>query len=795
MSNFLTKLGQLNHLGRGFVTAGGDSIAALTAMFNPSLLTLSDAYGNVAEAISITGRTMTQYNGVLVPLGATEHHLQRGRRVENLLSYTEDFSNAYWSKVSGATITPNVTAPDGSTTAETFTSGGVGSAIRRNFTVAIGDDISSSLWVRRRSGTGLVYLHSGVAYIDITTKITSSWQRIQVRDVDTNTWSYFILRADTSGDELDVWRPLRANVTGMPADYVPEYVANLGSGTSVKYFDTTSGNTVLNNIVTEGTGAPLHPSKVIHGEKQYVTKPALKVSTAYAIGDEIEVNGQWLECVQAGTSDATLPLAGVMPALDSPELVGDGGFDNGISEWNITHSTWKNSNSLSITSTGWPDTNNLAIGTLPVGESYVAEFDVLEVTGSGYVKVATGSANSFSTTGHKIFTGVSSGNYLQFTASPSSVLTVDNVSFKSCLLSGTAAFISKGIYNRGYCALSEGVATNKCTNFNADPATIAMTDAATFNAAAPNMVATSGAGTVLFGVITDTTELAAAGLGGICSAVYKIDNSAGTGLSYLQNTAAVGNTNLHSMSCWVRGAGTLRTNSGSSELVFNTVGYVRQKIEGFTPSATSNVLQLRLAAGEVCYFILNQLEESPYATSEIVTSGAPATRTEGLGSLKWLLAGSNIITTGPFTLALGWVPSFASGDRAMTNDPIVTLSNDLDILYLPANTTEVRTYDGATIKPILLASSYSCNDCLNLILTANNTASAINDTPANTMQLSVANKSLGESYVVASKAYDGSFNATTFLQFLKALGGNNSGFRFLKQYYTCLSNAERDLIE
>jgi hypothetical protein len=101
------------------------------------------------------------YNGIdgdlAVDFNAADY-ASNARR--NLLTYSQEFDNAAWTKFSGATITPNtVSAPDGTNTADTLTSTGA-SQLRQDPAPAIGDY------------TGSVYLKAG----------TTGTVRLQVYD-------------------------------------------------------------------------------------------------------------------------------------------------------------------------------------------------------------------------------------------------------------------------------------------------------------------------------------------------------------------------------------------------------------------------------------------------------------------------------------------------------------------------------------------------------------------------------------------------------------------------------------
>jgi len=195
-----------------------------------------------------------------------------------------------------------------------------------------------------------------------------------------------------------------------------------------------------------------------------------------------------------------------------------------------------------------------------------------------------------------------------------------------------------------------------------------------------------------------------------------------------------------------------------------------------------------LGAGETVELRNIQATTDSYASSFIPTTTAPATRTEGLGAYKWALANSAILTSGTFTLVLGWIPSFASINVALVNK-ILLHPGGGGFFMRQSNEQVIQAFDLSGVVTRVI-STYSSQDSIILCLVANNTASAINDTPANTMQLITRNLSKGESIVVASAAYDGAFNATTFLQFLKAAGGNNSALRNLRQYDTCIPHAD-----
>jgi hypothetical protein len=202
--------------------------------------------------------------------------------------------------------------------------------------------------------------------------------------------------------------------------------------------------------------------------------------------------------------------------------------------------------------------------------------------------------------------------------------------------------------------LLEGAALNKCTNANCNPAGFT------------NMNK-SGDAAGLLDIVDDSEALAAAKLDAICASgrVYILDNTAGTATVSVDIAGATGNTNPHSFSVWARtpssGTGGVLTRSGSGATNCNIVGpdYQRYRNENETPSGTSVTLRMRANPGKAIYFILCQLEETPYATSEIVTSGAAAARGQDLLSLP--LAGNAGFQQACGFMTIGFRPAILPG--------------------------------------------------------------------------------------------------------------------------------------
>jgi hypothetical protein len=177
-----------------------------------------------------------------------------------------------WSAIAGSmTVTPGATDPLGGNTAYTLTTSNINQFCAHTVSpnLAAGVQARASLWIRRRTGTGIVSMYNGgdaSATTNITAAVTTSWQRIATNTVTaagggSNSLGIIV---QVSGDAFDIWQGQLEEVNGSnqnPSEYVsvgvlasPYHGANVDG---VKYFKTLNGNTVAANVVTEATGAQI----------------------------------------------------------------------------------------------------------------------------------------------------------------------------------------------------------------------------------------------------------------------------------------------------------------------------------------------------------------------------------------------------------------------------------------------------------------------------------------------------------------------------------------------------------
>jgi hypothetical protein len=127
---------------------------------------------------------------------------------QNLLTYSNDFTNAAWQKAS-ITTSYGVTGPTGAADATTITAGANNvymyqSAARTN---AGSTTYTASIWVRRRTGTGLIQIIAPNGSTATTIAPTSDWTRFSVTGLGNSNGTTYAPQVyiGTSGDALDVY--------------------------------------------------------------------------------------------------------------------------------------------------------------------------------------------------------------------------------------------------------------------------------------------------------------------------------------------------------------------------------------------------------------------------------------------------------------------------------------------------------------------------------------------------------------------------------------------------------------
>ena len=122
----------------------------------------------------------------------------------NLAFYSEDFSNAWWTKQASVTLTTGFLAPDGTNTATKVTGvigvsyvlspGGLTSGISNKY-----------IWAKTTVGTGVIHLGSNTSQPLAQFTVTNEWQRFNVSSFNTDIYAVDFRNAGTTLSEIIVW--------------------------------------------------------------------------------------------------------------------------------------------------------------------------------------------------------------------------------------------------------------------------------------------------------------------------------------------------------------------------------------------------------------------------------------------------------------------------------------------------------------------------------------------------------------------------------------------------------------
>jgi hypothetical protein len=248
-------------LALGNQSGSNESGASLTFDFWKG--TVVDTFGGIVPTfVRATTKTQTDFEGKPSTALSGEVVFEGLRRVQNLLQ-GEDFSGVAFT-TANATVTGGVTDPLGGATAYTLTATAGGGLIFRNSTLTAGLLAVGSVWIRRRTGVGVV---NGIAggTTNVPLPITAAWQRLSWSGTTLDTNFRWQINLATNGDAVDIWHAQSENATGQANQNPSEYVSVGVLATpfhgakvdGVKYFNTLNGNTVVGNVITEATGASI----------------------------------------------------------------------------------------------------------------------------------------------------------------------------------------------------------------------------------------------------------------------------------------------------------------------------------------------------------------------------------------------------------------------------------------------------------------------------------------------------------------------------------------------------------
>ena len=297
-------------------------------------------------------------------------YVSNGAIRRNLLTYTEDFSNAVWlTTLAGtgvsATKTPNYgIAPDGTQTAcRLLLDKGVGntSGDYSEFYYSESNTAKKSTYIKTTDGTTKTINISGTSNISIdgtwkrvaSTSLTGERFRVMLRGSFSNSQTADLLiwhpQSEFSTTETDYQKITDASAI----DFNNYHGANVDG---VKNFTTLNGNTVLNNVVTEATGAEI-PEATLKGVLIETASTNLFLNSATLVTQNITTSATSYTISFYGTG--TIVLSGTYIGT----LVGTGANDKASLSFTATAGT------LIATITG--NCTNGQCEALPMATSYI----------------------------------------------------------------------------------------------------------------------------------------------------------------------------------------------------------------------------------------------------------------------------------------------------------------------------------------------------------------------------------------------------------------------------------------
>jgi hypothetical protein len=205
----------------------------------------------------------------------------------NLLTFSEQFDNAAWTKTT-TTVTANaIASPNNTTTGDTLTASGANSTTLHSYT-AIAQPYTFSIYIRRRTGTGTINITAdGSTYVAKT--ITSDWARFDTTITPTAGARTPGVRIVTSGDAIDVWGA-QLEIGSTATTYNPTTVKNLLGYSEL--FDnaawTKSNSFVQTNLLTY---SETFDNAAWTGSGATVTANNIIAPNGYQTADKVTISG------------------------------------------------------------------------------------------------------------------------------------------------------------------------------------------------------------------------------------------------------------------------------------------------------------------------------------------------------------------------------------------------------------------------------------------------------------------------------------------------------------------------
>lgn len=266
------------------IKTGGNSLNPPASM---TLNLLSGAISSLVTFTRATTATVTDWEGLIKNTKSGEARFDGMRRVGNLLTYSQDFSNAAWPKANATVTADAVAAPDGTLTADslfdtaatsihsldfgpfpanTYTLSIYAKAGTLNYVGLFALSSTSGIFFNLSNGT----LASNIFSAPISSAIQSvgnGWYRCSITVKPTASDVFKIILSYNgisfsylgAGKNVYIWGAQLENVTGQtnqnPSEYVSTNVLSApyqgAAVDGVQYFPYTNPNCIINNAITQ----------------------------------------------------------------------------------------------------------------------------------------------------------------------------------------------------------------------------------------------------------------------------------------------------------------------------------------------------------------------------------------------------------------------------------------------------------------------------------------------------------------------------------------------------------------
>ena len=254
--SFLIRLGGVGILDTPARSVSDTYTEVITATANHTIFNLRALNGTFAGSISnvsVRELTASDHGGLIVGADYVLNQpripqlgMQNWSKGSNSLIFSEDFSNAVWTKGTGTSVVGGFTDPLGGNTAYKASYDGVGSQ------PYIFDDLNNitnmrSVWARTVSGTGQIHLTSHNSNSNSLFNLTTVWQRVSaIPTSGAGVANYYLVdfRGSTDLTEVLVWG------------------AQIDDGTTLGAYRLTDGGATLNSTVIPN---PTIPTQDIFG--------------------------------------------------------------------------------------------------------------------------------------------------------------------------------------------------------------------------------------------------------------------------------------------------------------------------------------------------------------------------------------------------------------------------------------------------------------------------------------------------------------------------------------------------